>query len=236
MHQKRSFWLAMKLDCICKLLPAMCGRRLARHPSYVQILVGPRQTSTAHWIWWLAKRSPCVRISWIQKCRPNIWACFWKQTQGYQLFYSGIELPGTVANLLIRCWKIIRDSRSFTFHRPVRIWTRRSMSGKQFAKKSATITWNHTCLNWPTGLKRSWIQAHSKVRSWTSMAIPPFVRCLFDLSISSLGVQGFPTSILVGSDGMVKEIHVGGFTPQALDDEITPYLQKWIFAWHRVVL
>ena len=44
--------------------------------------------------------------------------------------------------------------------------------------------------------------------------------------LSSLGVHGFPTSILVGSDGMIKEIHVGGFTPQALDDEITPYLQK----------
>jgi len=44
--------------------------------------------------------------------------------------------------------------------------------------------------------------------------------------ITSLGVQGFPTSILVGSDGMVKAIHVGGFTPQALEDEVTPYIQK----------
>ena len=44
--------------------------------------------------------------------------------------------------------------------------------------------------------------------------------------LSSLGVHGFPTSILVGSDGMVKAIYVGGFTPQALEDEITPYLQK----------
>lgn len=52
---------------------------------------------------------------------------------------------------------------------------------------------------------------------------------LLDLNISlltSLGLHGFPTSILVGSDGMVKAIHVGGFTPQALEDEITPYLQR----------
>lgn len=44
--------------------------------------------------------------------------------------------------------------------------------------------------------------------------------------LASLGVTGFPTSILVGADGVVKAIHVGGFTPQALEDEITPYLQK----------
>jgi cytochrome c biogenesis protein CcmG, thiol:disulfide interchange protein DsbE len=42
--------------------------------------------------------------------------------------------------------------------------------------------------------------------------------------LTSLGVRSFPTSILVGSDGVVKTIHVGMFTPQSLDAEITPYL------------
>ena len=42
--------------------------------------------------------------------------------------------------------------------------------------------------------------------------------------LTSLGVRSFPTSILVGSDGVVKTIHVGMFTPQALEAEITPYL------------
>ena len=42
--------------------------------------------------------------------------------------------------------------------------------------------------------------------------------------LTSLGIHSFPTSIMVGSDGVVKTIHVGMFTPQALDAEITPYL------------
>jgi peroxiredoxin len=44
--------------------------------------------------------------------------------------------------------------------------------------------------------------------------------------INSLGIQSFPTSILVGPDGVVKTIHIGMFTPQALEDEITPYIRK----------
>ena len=44
--------------------------------------------------------------------------------------------------------------------------------------------------------------------------------------LTSLGVRSFPTSILVGSDGVVKTIHVGMFTPQSLDAEITPYLMS----------
>ncbi len=44
--------------------------------------------------------------------------------------------------------------------------------------------------------------------------------------LTSLGVRSYPTSILVGSDGMVKAIHVGMFTPQSLDAEITPYLMN----------
>ena len=42
--------------------------------------------------------------------------------------------------------------------------------------------------------------------------------------LNSLGIHSFPTSILVGTDGVVKSIHVGMFTPQALEAEITPYL------------
>lgn len=42
--------------------------------------------------------------------------------------------------------------------------------------------------------------------------------------LNSLGIYDFPTSILVGTDGVVKAIHVGMFTPQALEAEITPYL------------
>jgi peroxiredoxin len=42
--------------------------------------------------------------------------------------------------------------------------------------------------------------------------------------LNSLGIHSFPTSILVGTDGVVKAIHVGMFTPQTLEAEITPYL------------
>jgi peroxiredoxin len=44
--------------------------------------------------------------------------------------------------------------------------------------------------------------------------------------INSLGIYSFPTSILVGRDGLVKAIHVGMFTPQVLEAEITPYLSR----------
>jgi peroxiredoxin len=42
--------------------------------------------------------------------------------------------------------------------------------------------------------------------------------------LNSLGIHDFPTSILVGTDGVVKGIHVGMFTPKTLEAEITPYL------------
>jgi peroxiredoxin len=42
--------------------------------------------------------------------------------------------------------------------------------------------------------------------------------------LDSLGIHSYPTSILVGSDGVVKTIHVGMFTSQSLGAEITPYL------------
>ncbi len=44
--------------------------------------------------------------------------------------------------------------------------------------------------------------------------------------LNGLGINSYPTSILVGMDGMVKAIHVGMFTPQSLEEEITPYLTR----------
>ena len=42
--------------------------------------------------------------------------------------------------------------------------------------------------------------------------------------LTTLGVRNFPTSILIGTDGVVKAIHVGMFPPEDLETEITPYL------------
>jgi peroxiredoxin len=44
--------------------------------------------------------------------------------------------------------------------------------------------------------------------------------------LDSLGIHSYPTSILVGADGVVKTIHVGMFTPEMLEEEITPFLQE----------
>lgn len=44
--------------------------------------------------------------------------------------------------------------------------------------------------------------------------------------LNRLGVHSYPTSILVGADGVVKTIHVGMFSPAALEAEITPYLSE----------
>lgn len=38
--------------------------------------------------------------------------------------------------------------------------------------------------------------------------------------LNQLGISSFPTSVLVGSDGVVKTIHVGMFTPESLEREI----------------
>lgn len=45
-------------------------------------------------------------------------------------------------------------------------------------------------------------------------------------TLNSLGIGSFPTTILVGRDGVVKTIHVGMFTPQSLEAEITPFLAE----------
>jgi len=44
--------------------------------------------------------------------------------------------------------------------------------------------------------------------------------------LDGLGIHSFPTSIVVGRDGRVKTIHVGMFTPQALETEVTPLLSQ----------
>ncbi len=42
--------------------------------------------------------------------------------------------------------------------------------------------------------------------------------------MDALHIADFPTSILVGRDGVVKAIHVGRMTPAMLQNEITPFL------------
>jgi cytochrome c biogenesis protein CcmG, thiol:disulfide interchange protein DsbE len=44
--------------------------------------------------------------------------------------------------------------------------------------------------------------------------------------LDGLGIHDFPTSIIVGRDGRVKYIHVGMFTPEALDSVVTPLLSQ----------
>ncbi|MBI9043801.1 MAG: redoxin domain-containing protein [Anaerolineaceae bacterium] len=43
--------------------------------------------------------------------------------------------------------------------------------------------------------------------------------------LNELRVFSFPTSILVGRDGLVKAIHIGLFTPEMMEEEITPHLK-----------
>jgi peroxiredoxin len=44
--------------------------------------------------------------------------------------------------------------------------------------------------------------------------------------LDGLGVSGLPTSIFVGRDGTVKTVHVGGLTPQAIEQELAPLLSR----------
>lgn len=44
--------------------------------------------------------------------------------------------------------------------------------------------------------------------------------------LDGLGVSGLPTSIFVGRDGTVKTIHVGGLTPAAIEQQLTPLLAQ----------
>ena len=42
--------------------------------------------------------------------------------------------------------------------------------------------------------------------------------------MDALHIADFPTSILVGRDGLVKAIHIGRMTPAMLEEEISPFL------------
>ncbi len=44
--------------------------------------------------------------------------------------------------------------------------------------------------------------------------------------LDGLGINGLPTSILVGRDGTVKYIHVGGLTPEMIAAQIEPLLAQ----------
>jgi peroxiredoxin len=43
--------------------------------------------------------------------------------------------------------------------------------------------------------------------------------------LTSLGVNSFPTSILIDTAGVVRSIHIGMYTAEDLDADITPYLR-----------
>ncbi len=42
--------------------------------------------------------------------------------------------------------------------------------------------------------------------------------------LNQLVINSFPTSILIGRDGNVKTIHIGMFTPESIEAELTPLL------------
>ncbi len=42
--------------------------------------------------------------------------------------------------------------------------------------------------------------------------------------LGQMAIDSFPTSILIGRDGKVKAIHVGMFTPESLESEVSPLL------------
>jgi hypothetical protein len=44
--------------------------------------------------------------------------------------------------------------------------------------------------------------------------------------VDGLGITGLPTSILVGRDGTVKYIHVGGLTPDMIQAQLTPLITQ----------
>lgn len=43
--------------------------------------------------------------------------------------------------------------------------------------------------------------------------------------LDAMGINDFPTSVLIGRDGVVKTVHLGSYTSQTLESEITPFLQ-----------
>jgi peroxiredoxin len=43
--------------------------------------------------------------------------------------------------------------------------------------------------------------------------------------LNGLGIDAFPTSVLVGRDGLVKNIHIGYYAPEAVQADVTPLLK-----------
>ena len=43
--------------------------------------------------------------------------------------------------------------------------------------------------------------------------------------LDAMGINDFPTSIFIGRDGVVKTVHLGSYTSQTLEADITPFLQ-----------
>jgi peroxiredoxin len=43
--------------------------------------------------------------------------------------------------------------------------------------------------------------------------------------LEAMGVNDYPTSILIGRDGLVKTVHLGSYTAQALESDVAPLLQ-----------
>jgi len=44
--------------------------------------------------------------------------------------------------------------------------------------------------------------------------------------VSQLGVNNYPTSILIGADGVVKAVRIGLLTPELLERTVTPHLSR----------
>ena len=44
--------------------------------------------------------------------------------------------------------------------------------------------------------------------------------------LDQLAIRSFPTSVLIGKDGKVKSIHVGMFTQESLESEVSPLLKQ----------
>jgi peroxiredoxin len=44
--------------------------------------------------------------------------------------------------------------------------------------------------------------------------------------LNQMGVNSFPTSILIGRDGKVKTIHIGLFTADSIEAELTPLIEQ----------